>query len=477
MLEKLLSKYFCITSLLILVALIALYAFYSNTSFDLLMMDRSFWLITCSVISGLYIYLFRRKTLFCFEFIFFIFFIVCTFYSDLFLQFLDEDSTISSIYFITFPKVVENKNLLIQMLGFFAFITTSSGYNYYSDCYGNQRNNMPLKNKFLLSFDFPFVINCLSIIMLLLIVYLFEGGIIQKWFHYSQEISDYSNLEIVFCTVIFLVITLLEFTWLNKIGCKTIFEFLKNCHKLYLIEVVIIVTLLLISGNRNEALLIFVPIIVAYSLFIKPISNITFLTILFVGSFVMIVIGVIRISSAGLNSFYFSDLQVFEMSRDFALVDTDSKFLIQYVDQHEPIYFQNAFLALMSSIPGLGGIISDLFLLKWAPRSGQLTTDWMQLEESSSGMGTSLIGDLYYTSGVLWVLIFMLAFGWLIAYTHRRFVIVKDYNPWLLIIYLFNIANSTYYIRADWFMPLRYIGFSFTILFVMTIIVKLSKSN
>lgn len=446
-------------------------------SFELLLVDRPFWLITCTVISGLYIYLYRRRSLFCFEFIFFILFIICNFYSDLFLKYLDDDSIISSIYFISFPKSVENKNLLIQMIGFFAFIASASGYNRYIVHFDDQRLMWSSKKNFFLKFHYTFAIYSLAILMLLLIFYLFQSGIIQTWFHYSQEVSDYSNLEIVFCTVIFLVLTLLEFTWLNYIGCKSFLDFLNKCHKLYLIEIIIITFLLLISGNRNEALLIIIPVFVAYSLFIKPLSNGTFLFAFFAGIVVMIVIGVVRMDTEGFSSFSFSDLHVFEMTRDFALVDTDSKFLIQYVDQHEPIYFKNAFIALVSSVPGLGGIVANLFLLEWDPRSSKLTTDWMQLETSSSGMGTSLIGDLYYTGGIFFVFTFMLAFGWLIAYTHKRFVVIKDYSPWLLIVYLFNMANSVYFIRTEWIMPLRYIGFSFTILFALIIILKVIKSN
>lgn len=159
----------------------------------------------------------------------------------------------------------------------------------------------------------------------------------------------------------------------------------------------------------------------------------------------------------------------FEATRDFGLIDPNTRFLIEYVDNHGAVYFNNAFLNLVSTVPFLGGIVANIFGLSYVTRSTQITTDGMQLANNmDSGLGTSLIGDLYYTCGIVFVVLFMLWFGWFVSSMHNRFVIKKNYNTWLFVLYCFNFANVVYFIRAEWTMPFRYIGFTFLIILVIT---------
>lgn len=256
-------------------------------------------------------------------------------------------------------------------------------------------------------------------------------------------------------------------TRLNRLGCYNFKSFLRKVKIINLIDIILISVLLLISGNRNECLLILLPAIVAYSSLIKPLSNVQSLIGIVAGVTAMVFIGVIR--QFGYQTSSDMDLGLFEATRDFGFVDPNTRYLIEYVDTHGPVYFNNAFLNLVSAVPFLGGFISYIFDFSYITRSTQITTDGMQLASNmDSGLGTSLIGDLYYTCGITFVLLFMLWFGWFVSSMHNRFVVRKEYNTWLFVLYCFNFANVVYFIRAEWTMPFRYIGFAFLIIILIS---------
>lgn len=194
-----------------------------------------------------------------------------------------------------------------------------------------------------------------------------------------------------------------------------------------------------------------------------------------VGVSLMIVIGLTR-QSNDLALLQDKTINLYEMSRDFCFVDNNTKYLIDFTDKFSPAGFKNAFLNLLSSVPFLGGIVVSVTGLSYDTRSVDLTTQGMQLSSNmESGLGTSLMGDLYYTGGTFFTLFFMYFLGWLIATLYRRFMIEKKYDIWMLIIYLFMFSNVVYIIRAEWTMPFRYIGFSFVIALLLRLIQPIKK--
>ena len=139
------------------------------------------------------------------------------------------------------------------------------------------------------------------------------------------------------------------------------------------------------------------PMIVSYHIFIKKIDTKQFFIMFSVGVSLMIVIGLTR-QSNDLALLQDKTINLYEMSRDFCFVDNNTKYLIDFTDKFSPAGFKNAFLNLLSSVPFLGGIVVSVTGLSYDTRSVDLTTQGMQLSSNmESGLGTSLMGDLYYT--------------------------------------------------------------------------------
>lgn len=464
------SNKFHIFPIAIFVALLGLYVSLSLTSFAHVQINRFAYLAMCIVMSILYLLHYRRKTLFCYETLFFSLYILCVFFADIVLNNIESNTIVSSLFYTSFSNEVENKGMIIQMLGFYGFMSAAS-LNNYRNGYIEEDELWISSSDLYSSVNYKRASTVMSIIVALYIVYLYFMGVFATWFHYSGNVSNYTNIEIVYCTMLCLVLSITELTKLNKQGCRSFGEFIRFSNKLCVFDIVLIFGLLLISGNRNESLLILLPAIVGYSSLISKITNRQFFIGLIAGVIVMTFIGVIR--HFGFSQTNEVEFSLYEATRDFGLVDINTRYLINYVDQHGPIFFGNAIMILFSSVPFLGGIIASITGFTMDTRSTQLTTDGMQFSYNmDSGLGTSLIGDLYYTGSFLFVLIFMIAFGWFVSSMHNRFVIKKIYNPWLLIFYIFNFANVAYFIRAEWTMPFRYLGFACLIFFFITLICK-----
>lgn len=424
--------------------------------------NRIPFLLYTIMISVLYLFIYRRKNIFCYETFFLLLFIISAFFYDIVINnMIDTSSVIAAYYNADFSRRVENKGVIINTISLVVFLMAATRIN--------EQTPRTIVGSFIIDRNFSLSINILSVICGLYIAYLGGTGIISSWFRYSNVISEYTNTHIVYLTIIFLVLTALEFSRLSVRKCSNFRDFLKFVNKIYLGETICLVLLLLISGNRNECLLILLPMIVSYHIFIKPFNNKQFLLLLLVGILTMVMVGLTR-QSGTLSSLKEESINLYDITRDFGFVDKNTKYMIEYTDKNSPIGFKNALLTIFSSIPFLGGLFVAATGVSSDLRSTELTTQGMQMSYNmDSGLGTSLLGDLYYTGGFLFTLLFMYFLGWLMAKLNMQFTVQKRYNIWSLIVYLFMFSNVVYYIRAEWTMPFRYIGFSFIILLVLSI--------
>ena len=457
------SRIYYISTLLIWILLAGLYIIltFSNNNIEL---PRIPFLVSSVIISVLYLFLYRRETLFCYETFFFIFFILSVYFYDIVIDNLADARMISPIFFNnSFPISVKNRALLLSTLSLLTFILSSV-----RTC-SKQLNDKP-SNMFVVDRDYTLSINILSFFIGIYLCYLFFNGTISTWFHYSSELVDYNNTAIVYLTMLFIPLSAMEFSRLNSKNCSSLKNFIVKVNKVYLVEIVIICTLLLISGNRNECMLILLPMIISYHVFISPFRNKQFMVLCFVGVSIMVLVGLIRQTSS-LEVLHDNPITLFEITRDFGFVDNNTQYLMDYADKNGSIGFKNAFINIVSSVPLLGGIVVGSTGIVPDARSTDVTTIGMQLASNmDSGLGTSLIGDLYYTGGLIFVLLFMSFLGWLLSKLYVRFMIQNKYNIYKLVIYLFMFANVVYYIRAEWTMPLRYLGFSLIIVMVLRFI-------
>lgn len=377
---------------------------------------------------------------------------------------IGADTKISSVLDTQFNTKIENKGMILQTLSIMLFLLGATWEN---------KRKYRHHRKFVIKYDFDIPNIVLSIILTSYFLFLIISGNVSSWFHYNKGSDGYSNVSIVYLTIICLVFTSTEFSRLYKLNCQSFKSLIKKINKIYLFDILIISFLLMISGNRNEALLILLPPIISYCIFIHYISNKLFLILFTGGALGMIFIGLTRQSVSGVSgeSVANSEISLYGSARDFGFVSLNTKYLISYTDKKDPIYFNNAVTVAFSSIPLMGGLYVGMTGQKEDTRSTEITTFGLQTQQNiDSGLGTSLIGDLYYTGTSVFVALFMLSFGYFQAYLYKRFVIEKEFNIWLLITYLFIFSNAVYYVRAEWTMPLRYIGFSYVLLGVILLL-------
>lgn len=418
----------------------------------------------------LYIRKYRSQNLFCFEFIFFIVNFIIIYFNVIVFDILDESGPAYGMAFLGSRKAD-----LVNMIAFYSvMIGFTTGNHYKINIKHKLWNNYLILHK---EVDFLLISRILTLIIITFSLYLATSGEISSWFHYGEDNAGSgggSNTNLVYLTVLFMCNSVIEFSRLSKNKVKDISTLIKNINIPYCICILLISIILLISGNRNESLLIIIPPILLYSIFIQQISNRMMLWGVAWGWLVMTVIGVLR--STGDNSSSDAEIGAYESVRDFAFANMSTTYLINETDKAGPIYFNDAVPGIASSIPFLGGVVNMVIPRKYY-RSLDETTYGILGPNPFTGLGTSLTGDLYYFGGLPFVIIYLVLLGYLVSFFFNKFTFRKKYNIWEIILYAFLFSNVVYCLRAEWLMPFRYVGFSYFIIFILsnTFIIHKSK--
>lgn len=127
---------------------------------------------------------------------FVIIYTVCIFY-NLVIENLLDTSTVSAAFFNTsFSPEIENKGVLVNTISLVVFLLACIRVN-------ERPSNILLKPRFTINRDYSLSIKLLSIATGVFIIYLFATGVILSWFQYSNNVSDYSNSDIVYLTMLF----------------------------------------------------------------------------------------------------------------------------------------------------------------------------------------------------------------------------------------------------------------------------------
>lgn len=408
-----------------------------------------------------YLRIYRKHNLLCFELMALPVAFLGLFFDDIIYPFSPELSNFFSIG----DEFIKMKSEDIQMSAFFALLLGGAVGN---DCrkkgYTKIERNSPYVN-------YGLFIYILSGLLLLLIIYDYAIGVFSSWFYYSNanvmDVED-RNQGLGHLTCLLLAATGVEIVRLREKGVSNMQTFLKKSNKLFMSEWLGISALLYLSGNRNEMLLILLPLIVGYTVCIKRISNKVLIILGMTGVVFMAIAGMTRQEEVSLSG---SQLGILAFTRDFADLGYNTDYLIRYTDKNGAIYFQGLLGMLLSGIPYLGNAILNTIKYETVEASATLTTESV---ESTSGLGTSLIGDLYYTAGFAWVIFYMFLLGYVMS---RLYHADRWLNIYWLIFYSYMVANSVYYIRSSWAFPITVIEYASIIIFIGNIVFKKNKKN
>ena len=396
-----------------------------------------------------YMLKYRKNNLLCFELMAVPVAFLGLFFDDLIYPLSSEFSSLLTIG----DEVTRQKSEDIQMMAFFALLLGASIGNDYNN---NKSFNFGIYKTKKVSYGF-FIIIIVSVI-LLLIIYDFSTGVFSSWFYYSNsnimDVDD-RNQGLGHLTCLLLAASCVEIVRLRNKGITDFKSFILNINKLFLAECLGISALLFFSGNRNEMLLILLPLVVGYTVCIQRISNRTILIFILVGVLLMAMAGMSRGDSVALDS---GTLGIFSLTRDFSGLGYNTDFLVQYTDKNGAIYLSGLIPMLLSGIPYIGNVIINSFDITGPISSAILCTD--SVFNASSGLGTSLIGDLYYTGGTVGVVLYIFFFGYLMSCLYKS---DRDMNIYWLVFYTYMVSNAVYYIRSSWAFPITQIEYAMII--------------
>lgn len=405
-----------------------------------------------------YLWLYRKHNLLCFEIMALPIAFLGLFFQDFITPFIPE----ANFHSISDP-FIRMKSADLQMIGYMSFFVGCSFANRLKRGFNiNDKTRHYNYKAFLYSIIF---------LTIIVIFYDYVTGVFHKWFLYSNlETLDKEDKSegLGLLTDLIIIMTLIDIIRLKEAGVNTFKGFVKNSNKLCIAIWLLISALLLISGNRNEMLLVFLPYVVAYTVCIHPIKSRHIIIALFIGVFLMVASGTTRHEGFGVSGGVYNLLT---LTVDFSNLGYDCDFLIQHTDKVGSTYFKEIPMVLLSGLPFIGHRIVEFLGLEGVVASADLTTESVG---SISGLGTSLIGDLYYSSGMLWILIYMYIFGYFMS---RLYYSDKNVSIYFLFIYSYMVANAVYYIRSSWSFPITRIEYVCVIILVGRLLFKNRKEK
>lgn len=416
----------------------------------------------------------RKDSLFCPELLFFVFGFINTFFtlivSDVpqeevrFFDMFTEDivrksNSLSLICLSSFSIAIELANLKVKRS---VYKVTNNGFR-----------NIPTNLIFYLN---VFTIN--------LIIYTFLTGLYGAAFKYAQtgnsgsEGSFYLMFTIV--TALLLVTTICEFIRLKNMSIRFSYKsqfmfFRKNVNKTYLFNIMLVSLFLLLTGNRNDMMMILLPVIILYHFFIEKFDNKRFLAFFGIGFCIMFLIGMTRTDEFEGQSVG-DNISLYYALRDFSAANIDQLFLVQYGETHAVAGLEYGLKVTVASIPFLSGVFigNEGFEDAATKNSNNLTTAMMN--EGGGGMGTSLFGDLYFCGGVIFAVIYMFILGYYIASAYSKLKNGNSISIISLVFFCTFFSNMIYLLRSTWYAMFRPIGFALVIMAVLYLIGNKNKS-
>lgn len=235
-------------------------------------------------------------------------------------------------------------------------------------------------------------------------------------------------------------------------------------NKLFLVNSIIIIVFLLLSGYRSQAMQIIIPLLICYSVYVKRISVKMFFTILIAGLVVMVVIGMTRsggdVESNVTTLYYF---------RDFNAANASLGFFVDEVSRNGITGGSNYIPQTLSIVPFLQSIVGSFVdFNNFALSSSRYYTGVFDTE---SGLGTNIIGDIYYTFGLIGVIFIMFIMGRFCSYLSNR------KNKYIFLMYLIFTGNSIFAARVELLYVVRMLTWGCIILFAITIVARIMTNK
>lgn len=211
----------------------------------------------------------------------------------------------------------------------------------------------------------------------------------------------------------------------------------------------------LLCGYRTDPMRYALVSLFAYSYFCKRVSFMQIVIILVIGLFTMHVVGNAR-SGEGRNHVEISENELVNMGEDLIINNRSLYVLTELADKKGCSYGKTFMMNIFSVVPFAQTIIPPILGWNINDLSTPLINTYQTFnvgDKDLIGLGTNLIGDLYYTFGLAGVLTFMGLLGILIRQAEAN--MYRSFG--FLLIYAMFFSNAIYYTRAEYLNLLRII--------------------
>lgn len=299
-----------------------------------------------------------------------------------------------------------------------------------------------------------------------IVLFFLQGGI-KLLSIYSDEKLDLAHRTegwgefLVYAIIAYCVSIPLNF---KKAGIyRSVLGFLSNLNLVFIINSVILIFMLLASGYRSQSFAVLLPLIIAFSIQVRPFKKREITILLIGGVILMLYLGDTRSG----RTFDLTNFSFLDSVRDFTSANAANGFLIDYTDKHECTYGTNYLLRLFSVIPFMQTTMLEITPPDfYAPSSSFFFTNQMEIERG--GLGTGMIGDMYYSFSFVGVIVIM----YLLGYICRK--VSRLGSPYVWALFMNFVGNAIFLPRGDVSSIFRSMSFGVIIMFI---ILKISGNS
>lgn len=405
------------------------------------------------VINIWYLYKFRKNKLFCYELLFALSFFCCSFLTQFVYPLLDSWQ---SRIFVDSDLIII-KTYLVCFIGYCCYLLPLT---FQSNAHTISYSTLKFNNK---SVQLSNIISFLFIVLF----YVMGGSSLLTLYSSMDTLDSLSNRfsgwgQYLGYAQLAYVISVIINLASDRIRTKNLISLIKELPKLFLINSVLLVGPLLMSGLRSGALEVIIPFLMVYGFSIKQLKFKHIAIILGIFFVVMQIIGLTRTGDS-LDS---TSISFITYVRDFIPANAANTYLIDYVDRHGPTMGGNMILPILSIVPFLQSFYLALFSdAAIAPMSSSFFTSSF---DSWSGLGTGMIGDIYYTFGFIGVLLLMFIYGFFL----RTLYCSRKRSSFAILVLL--TGNAIFAPRVEYSYMIRTIVWG---ALLMYIIISLTKNK
>lgn len=432
--------------------------------------------VACSAVFLVSAYLFlknrRRNYFLSFElFFFFVFFLVT--YSFPLMAFNEEDL----LLLVDISPYLVNKSVYLSTLGYMAYLL---GATLFSKAHDPNRDELKFDFE---KYDLPrvaFMFNRITSVFVVLF-FLVDGATLMV--RYSNETTEVTGGYVLpYVRVLMIISTVLELSRLASLQIHSFKDALKSVSLYYLFNIGLLLPFFLIIGYRSEFLVLALTVFVVYALMIKPVHKGLVVVLVVAGFWIMALLKFFR---------GFNDVDVNELQGDgaFTMIGIFSEFYIpsstlyefvSYVDANGPTFGTNTLLHILSFIPFLQSVVVRISGIDVTAPAYQTSSDFISNyilgEDRSWGLGTHVIGDLYYSFGFPGVILLMFAMGVVVSYLTERIIYRKQFNLLPVLFFIVLTSQSFFFSRVEYFRPVRDLGLIFFILLIARFTMRMHKA-